>query len=73
MNSAELYNLSSLRTLVYGAAPIARPRHCQLKRPWYARRVGARQHGLGNSLARLLRCPAQAERRRKKAAFGPLS
>jgi hypothetical protein len=33
----------------------------------------ARQLGSGNSFARLLCCPAQAERGRKKGALGPLS
>jgi hypothetical protein len=41
-------------------------RHCQLERPWYARRVGGRQFGSRISFDRLLCCPAQPERGRKR-------
>ena len=45
------------------------PWHCQLKRLWYARRVGGVAARVGNSFARLSCCPAQAERGRKKALW----
>jgi predicted ATPase len=42
-------------------------RRCQLKRPWHSPRVGGAAAQVGNSFARLICCPTQAERGRKKA------
>jgi hypothetical protein len=42
-------------------------RHCQLRRPWYARCVGGAAARVGRSFARLLCCPALTERGSKKA------
>jgi hypothetical protein len=40
--------------------------HCQLKRPWYARRVGGAPARVGELLCSPIMLPAQAERGRKK-------
>jgi glycine/D-amino acid oxidase-like deaminating enzyme len=43
--------------------------HCQLKRPWYARRVGGAAARVGELLCSPIMLPAQAERGRKKALW----
>ena len=55
----------------YGSADLA-VGYCQLKRPWYARRVGGAAARVGELVCLPIMLPAQAERGRK-GALGPLS
>ena len=57
---------SLAETCTLYSLPVSRRTHCQLKRPWYARRVGGAAARVESSLARLLCCPAQAERAGKR-------
>jgi hypothetical protein len=48
-------------------------RHCQLKRPWYARRVGGAAARVGELLCSPIMLPRSSRAGPEKGALGPLS
>jgi glycine/D-amino acid oxidase-like deaminating enzyme len=47
--------------------------HCQLKRPWYARRVGGAAARVGELLCSPIMLPRSSRAGPEKSALGPLS